>query len=148
LLSINPPPISQPLSMILNNGESDLTTPIQASLTQVRKKFPNLKANEMFRIAFLSEIMNKGKNGLHAEMNIGKMKPLKKGYAINVSLKTDTVFKHTLIGRYPASNNTYYNDIDLEKMISEYIETNLDSILSDWKGEMSDDAYLIKDMLA
>ncbi|MDC1221108.1 hypothetical protein N8Z47_00405 [Salibacteraceae bacterium] len=147
-IPIRPLPISQPLSVSLSNGKFDLTTPIQSALIQVRKKYPNIYENRMYRIAFLSEILKQNKKGLDVKMNGKEMKPVKKGFDINTTVKTDTVFKHTVIGRYPAFNNSYYNDINFEKMISDYIETKLDSIQSDWNGEMSNGAYVITDNLS
>ena len=147
-ISIRPLPISQPLSVSLSNGKFDLTSPIQSALIQVRQKYPNIQENKMYRIAFLSEILKQNKKGLDVKMNGKEMKPVKKGFDINTTVKTDTVFKHTIIGRYPAFNNSYYNDINIEKKISNYIETTLDSIQSEWKGKMDNGAYVITDNLS
>lgn len=96
----------------------------------------------------MSEILKQNKKGLNVQINSKQLKSVKKGFDINTTLKTDTVFKHTFIGRYPAFNNSYYNDINLEKMISEYIDTKLDSIESVWKGKMNNGAYVITDNLS
>lgn len=147
-ISIRPLPISQPTSIELSNGKSDLTSAIQSSLIEVRKKYPNLQATKQYRVAFINELLKHNKKGLHSEISSEQLKPLKKGFEINTTLQTDTVFKHTIIGRYPAINNSYYDEVNFEKVISEYIETKLDSIESDWKGGMNNKDYVITDKIS
>jgi hypothetical protein len=147
-ISIRPLPISQPISIELSNGKSDLTSSIQSSLIEVRKKYPNLQVTKQHRVAFLNELLKQNRKGLHAEISSEQLKPLKKGFEINTTIKTDTVFKHTVIGRYPAINNSYYDEVNFEKIISEYIETKLDSIESDWKGKMNNKDYVITDKIS
>lgn len=147
-ISIRPLPISQPISIELSNGKSDLTSTIQSSLIEVRKKYPNLQVTKQHRVAFLNELLKQNRKGLHVEINSEQLQPLKKGFEINTTIQTDTVFKHTMIGRYPAINNSYYDEVNFEKVISEYIETNLDSIESDWKGKMNNKEYVITDKIS
>ncbi|MEC3966793.1 hypothetical protein [Flagellimonas halotolerans] len=137
------PPISQPLSISFGEGTADLISPLQKQIIEVRKKFPKYEDRTIHRIAFLSEVLRLNQKGLHLLNRVKSLKPVRKQFEINLNLTTDTIFKHTIIGRYPAINNSHYIGVDIEKIISDYVETRLDSIKSDWAGNKDGGGYFI-----
>lgn len=142
------PPIARVLSADMSHGMNDISSPLQSSLIESRKLHPNLDETKSHRVAFLSELLKNNQKGIHIKSRVNKLTPVKKGFKIDTRLITDTVFQYTVIGRYPAHTNNYYDEIDLDNIIKEYIDSNLDSIKSDWKGKRVNSDFIIEDKVS